>query len=453
MSFKRLDEVAKNASRTFEFKGEPVVFINTGDVLEGSLLHNDLSNPTNLPGQAKKRIKKNDILYSEIRPGNKRYAFVDFDAEEYVVSTKFMVIEVNDIVLPKYLYIFLTSSKVESELKMIADSRSGTFPQVTFDSIGYLQVYVPNQNEQKEIINFWESLDHKIHLNRQTNETLEAMAQAIFKSWFVDFDPVRAKIEAKFTGRDPNRAAMAAIAGVTLQQDWDEIEAALDQKFYNMTEEQREQLTRTAELFPDELVESEIGEVPKGWGVEKLGDVSDLNPESLSTDYVGEIEYINISGVNEGVINETEIHDFKEAPSRARRIVKSGDVIWSNVRPNLKAYSLIVNPKSKTIASTGFTVIRPRVLSASYLYNYTTTDDFITYLINSTEGSAYPAVKVSDFKRHKIIVPPNEIDETFHGLVWDNFEKIDEQRKQNITLSELRDTLLPKLIFGEIPVN
>ena len=379
-------------------------------------------------------------------------SIIDKSDPKGIISQALLILRVDtERMLPHFLRYFFTSRT--GRYLLLGASHGSVQNNIAKKSIvTSIPIPLPSLEIQNEIVDQLYTIDQKIHLNEQTNETLEKIAQAIFKSWFVDFDPVHAKIEAASAGRDPNRAAMAAIAGVSFDQDWDAIDTALQQKLDRMSEDQCTQLRQTAELFPDELVESEIGEVPKGWKVKKLGKVSELNPETIPTDYEGEIEYINISGVNEGVINETELYDFTDAPSRARRKVKSGDVIWSNVRPNLKAYSLIVKPNSNTIASTGFTVIRPKLLSASFLYNYSTTENFISYLINSTEGSAYPAVKVSDFKRHKIIVPPQKIDEVFHELVWDIFEKIDANRKQNFTLSELRDTLLPKLISGEVGV-
>jgi type I restriction enzyme, S subunit len=120
------------------------------------------------------------------------------------------------------------------------------------------------------------------------------MAQAIFKSWIVDFAPIRAKVEAKSVGRDPNRAAMVAIAGVSLEQDWDEVESALDQKLAGMTEEQRQQLARTAELFPDELVKLAKNQYPEMFDVwfekvdqlhtEQFEQILDKIPEEFITD-------------------------------------------------------------------------------------------------------------------------------------------------------------------------
>ena len=137
-----LGEIAENVSRPFKFEGrDSVVFINTGDVELGKFLHADRSNPTGLPGQAKKKIEKGDILFSEIRPANGRYAEVAFDCDDYVVSTKFMVIRLTkEGIDQRFFLIHLTSQQTLLEFQRIAESRSGTFPQITFDAVSYLSL-------------------------------------------------------------------------------------------------------------------------------------------------------------------------------------------------------------------------------------------------------------------------------------------------------------------------
>lgn len=475
MSFKRLDEVAKNASRTFEFNGEPVVFINTGDVLEGSFLHKDLSNPADLPGQAKKRIGKNDILYSEIRPGNKRYAFVDFEPGEYVVSTKFMVIEANEKVLPKYLYISLTSSGVERELKMIADSRSGTFPQVTFDSIGYLPIYVPDIAEQKEIIKFWESLDSKIHLNKQSNETLEEMAQAIFKSWFVDFDPVRAKMEANTAGRDPNRAAMAAIAGISsfaslfrqgfrdqeasedksLENDWDEIEAALEQKLSRMSADQRTQLRQTAELFPHELVESEIGVVPKGWGTNRIDELGEIvtgktpptrNPENYGDD----VPFLTIPDMHGNIyaIDTSKYLSKKGADTQKNKYLPAGSVSMSCIA----SPGLVVLNHRECHTNQQINTLIPDEIEYSSYYFFLLRELSDEVIMKGSGGSVFKNLNKGQFSSLKVRVPEKSLREIYNQRVKPLMNKILQNEVESQSLSNLRDTLLPKLISGEVGV-
>ncbi len=135
----QLSDICKNHSQSYNLKSvDKVVFVNTGDVQEGDFLHKNYSPVVGLPGQAKKAIKEDDILYSEIRPKNKRFAYVNFDVSDYVVSTKFMVIQANEKVHPRLLYMILTRQNTIDEFNIIADSRSGTFPQITFKAISNL---------------------------------------------------------------------------------------------------------------------------------------------------------------------------------------------------------------------------------------------------------------------------------------------------------------------------
>lgn len=184
----KLSELCESVSITHKFNKEKLIFLNTGDIEKGKFLHREYSDVKPMPGQAKKSIRKNDILFSEIRPANGRYALVDFDAEDYVVSTKLMVIRGNDKILPKYLYFFLTSNTTTAWLQHLAESRSGTFPQITFDQVADLDINLPPKPVQQRISDFISALDEKSELNRQTKATLEAFAQAIFKEWFVDFN-------------------------------------------------------------------------------------------------------------------------------------------------------------------------------------------------------------------------------------------------------------------------
>jgi type I restriction enzyme S subunit len=185
----RLGEVCESVSVTFRRQLEKVVLINTSDVLEGKVTNHAYVPNENLRGQFKKSFQQGDILYSEIRPKNRRFAFVDFDASDYVASTKLMVIRANERVLPEFLFQALKSDDIINRLQLLAETRSGTFPQITFSELAALDVRIPSIDEQREIAAIFRALDDKIANNSKINHHLEQMAQAIFKSWFVDFEP------------------------------------------------------------------------------------------------------------------------------------------------------------------------------------------------------------------------------------------------------------------------
>ena len=182
----KLGDLIQSVSDTYRFKpNEKVVFLNTSDILDGKFLTNSLSDVKTLPGQAKKRIQKGDILFSEIRPANKRFALVNFDCDNYVVSTKLMVLRCNENVDNRFIYTYLTSSEVLDYLQMVAEDRSGTFPQITFDIIAKMDIELPPLPTQRRIAAILSSLDDKIDLLHRENATLELMAETLFRQWFV----------------------------------------------------------------------------------------------------------------------------------------------------------------------------------------------------------------------------------------------------------------------------
>lgn len=175
-------------SNTYNFvEKDKVIFINTGDIFEGKFLHHNYSPVKKLPGQAKKIIKQGDILFSEIRPKNKHFALVDFDSKDYVVSTKLIVLKVKESIDPKYAYIVLTADQNLIEFQNIAESRSGTFPQITFESIADYEVSIPDLPTQKKIASILGAYDEKIENNNKIIKNLEESAQTIFNEWFMNF--------------------------------------------------------------------------------------------------------------------------------------------------------------------------------------------------------------------------------------------------------------------------
>ncbi|WP_426112408.1 restriction endonuclease subunit S [Massilia sp. PWRC2] len=288
-----LGKEAINASRPFSFKTHPqVVFVNTGDVLNGRFLHSTLSSGDGLPGQAKKALRQSDILLTEIRPENGRFAYVDFDVDKYVVSTKFMVIQTLGRVLPRFLYHVLTNKYALNEFQRVAESRSGTFPQITFDSISHFPVPVPPEADQIELVSFFDNLKNRIDLLQETNTTLEAIAQTLFKSWFVDFDPVHAKME----GAVPD---------------------GMDEA--------------TAALFPDGFEASEFGLVPRGWSRVPVYDLATYINGAAYKAFSPNLErrglpIIKIAELKAGVSSQTAYSDVV-MPEKYR--INTADILFS----------------------------------------------------------------------------------------------------------------------------
>lgn len=195
-------DICDSISDTYRRKSDKVVLINTSDVFDGEVLNHKYVPNVNLRGQFKKTFQKDDILFSEIRPANKRFAYVDFDdTQDYIASTKLMVLRPDKKrIRPLYLYFYLKSKHVLAQLQYLAESRSGTFPQITFDSeLSRLLMKLPDMRTQDKIIDVLSCIDDKINTNVAINKNLEEQAQTIFKAWFVDFEPFGGKMPIDFS--------------------------------------------------------------------------------------------------------------------------------------------------------------------------------------------------------------------------------------------------------------
>jgi type I restriction enzyme, S subunit len=199
-----------------------------------------------------------------------------------------------------------------------------------------------------------------------------------------------------------------------------------------------------------------IEEAQDDWEEAKLGNFVETNAQSINNESRFEIiEYLDTSSLSAGKICELQTIKLSEAPSRARRIVRHNDVIISTVRPNQKHYGIIKNPPENLIVSTGFCVLTCDKIDPHFVYLFLTTDGMTEYLHSIAEGSTstYPSLKPYDIEQLVLSVPPKEkIDKfsEFTSVVW---EKIDKNYEQIRTLEKMRDTLLPKLMSGEVRIK
>jgi type I restriction enzyme S subunit len=208
-------------------------------------------------------------------------------------------------------------------------------------------------------------------------------------------------------------------------------------------------------MLLEEMAQLRYKEIIQNAKLEKivLGDITEINRENLKSNYqIDHILYIDISSVTQGSIDEKTEYDIKDAPGRAKRVVKHQDIIWSCVRPNRKSYAIIWKPEENLIVSTGFAVISKSQIPQLFLYHCLSTDAFVQYLENNATGSAYPAVTTKDFEKAVIAVPSHDIMIEYQESSTPAFELINTLKKQNNKLREARNLLLPKLMSGEITV-
>ena len=363
-----IGDVCDTISNTYNSNAQQVVLINTSDVLEGKVLNHIYIPNENLKGQFKKTFEEGDILYSEIRPQNKRYAYIDFAPINYIASTKLMVIRNKNIVKSKYLYYFLQSDKIISELQMLAETRSGTFPQITFNELSKLSIKIPPLPEQDRIISILDSICKKIDINQQINDNLEEQAKALFKSWFVDFDR--------------NEWVHCELGDITL------ITAGGD---------------RPSKYTNKKTIECHVPIYSNGIDNEGLygyTNIAKIHEESITISARGTIGYVCL---------------------RLEPYV-----------PIVRLISIIPNKKE---------------LSAKYLYLWALTQN-----ITGT-GTTQQQLTVPIFRKTPISIPSDTKLKQFNSIADPLFSQIESNKKENIKLSTLRDTLLPKLMSGEISVE
>ena len=169
----KLSDLVDTVSDTRKINKDKVVLINTSDIFDGDVLNHSYTDNSNLRGQFKKRFEKNDILYSEIRPANKRFAYVDFDSEDYIASTKLMVLRKrSNSITNRFLYYCLTNDFFTEKMQHLAEARSGTFPQITFDVLKNESINVPSIENQNKITMILDNINNKIKWNNEINNNL-----------------------------------------------------------------------------------------------------------------------------------------------------------------------------------------------------------------------------------------------------------------------------------------
>ena len=308
-----------------------------------------------------------------------------------------------------------------------------TIQHLTGKALVELPIPLPPATDQHAIAHILGSLDDKIELNRRMNETLEGMAQALFKSWFVDFDPVIDNAIAAGNAIPEELADRAEIRRAALANGTANREAA--------------------KPFPAGFQQTEeMGWIPRGWKIAKMTEVADLNPEAWSsTNHPDRVSYIDLGNVKDGRIGEIIEYDFEAAPSRARRVMREDDTVIGTVRPGNRSFAYI--HESNLTGSTGFAVLRPKhPKSRAFVYLCLTQDEVIGYFAHLADGGAYPAIRPDVVGNYLTPLCDSELIETFDQQCYPMIQKTGRNQRQALSLTKLRDTLLPKLISGELRI-
>lgn len=393
------------------------------------------------------QLQEDDILFSMAGVNLGKVGLVDKSHLPANTNQALALIRPNKkLIYPKFLLYSLQKPEV-CHFASNATSQSAQ-PNINLKDIGSIEVSLPDLETQIDIADKIDVLTIKIVLNRQINQTLEEMAQAIFKSWFVDFEPVKAKIKAKQAGGNVEQiqiAAMCAISGKT--------EAALA----NLPQETLTQLKTTANLFPEVMQDSELGEIPVGWGELPLYDTAEyvngaaFKSEDFSVDGSG-LPIVKIVELKNGISSNTK---FSNLEFKEKYFITNEDVLYSwsgSPETSLEVFKWFGGDAwlNQHIFKLNFESDSQKYFTF-YLLKQMKPILIETAKQKQTTGLGH--ITVADMKRIKVAYPSLELLETFKERISSIYKKSSSLEQENIQLSEVRDVLLQKLLNGEISLE
>ncbi|HCV8106622.1 TPA: restriction endonuclease subunit S [Staphylococcus aureus] len=355
-----------------------------------------------IPSRAKRLVQKNDILISTVRPNQKHFGFITNMQSNYVVSTGFAVITANqNLVNPYYLYKYFTLEKTINYLQNIAENSTSAYPSIKPSVLGELSIDLPSRNVQNFIANILKSMDDKIDLNKKIIANLEELSQTLFKHWFVDFE---------FPDEDGNPYKSSG----------------------------------------GEMIDSELGEIPKGWKVKSLDEIANyingLAMQKYPANKEESLPIVKIKELKNGFTDENSNRCTTEIPEKSK--IDNGDIIFS--------WSATLLVKMWAGGKAGLNQHLFKVTSETFpkWFYYLWTKRYIEYFINIANDKATTMGHIN--RKHlshaKIVLPTQlqleNFDKIFHNLLEKQLNTEEEIKR----LIDVRDTLLPKLMSGELEI-
>ncbi|HIH0816960.1 TPA: restriction endonuclease subunit S [Vibrio cholerae] len=331
-------------------------------------------------------------------------------------------------------------------------------PKLNKANLDAIEIPIPPIDERRSINRTLNHLRDKIAVNTQTNQTLEQIAQAIFKSWFVDFDPVKAKSEALAAGGSADDAELAAMSAISAKTV-DELNSlkASNPKAFN-------KLVQTAALFPAAMQDSELGEIPEGWEIGTLESHTSMiidhrgkTPKKLGSDWVKD-GYPAISAKNiksKKIVRSDTIRFIDEVTYKKwmKEPLIKGDIIMTSEAPMGELY--FFDGSQNFCLSQRLYGLRANseVCSSEFLFNWLQTTKAQADMEGRASGTTALGIKQAELRKVKILTPPRELLETYSLVASNLVDMAANNNAQNTVLADMRDTLLPKLLAGEIDLT
>lgn len=422
----RIDEICEINKENISKKDDiqHIQYLDTANLTKGIINETQklIVGVDKIPSRAKRKVRLNDILISTVRPNQRHYGIIKKRIENLIVSTGFAVLTPNSkVVDPDYLYWYLTQDSIVEYLQAIAESSTSAYPSIKPSLIGSLEIDLPPLNEQKAIANILSTLEGKIETNNQINESLDKMAKALFKHWFVDFEfPNGNGKPYRSSGR--------------------------------------------------EMVDSELGMIPKGWKTVKLGDVIDFqngyafkSKDLLDIESGSTIRVFKMGNIKKGGgINHSGTKSYikrEQCKNLSNYIIKKGDLLMcmTDMKSNvaLLGHTALMDRDNEYILNQRVGLIRTKdtnVINYPYLYVLSNSEDFINNLRSRANSGVQVNLSTKEIKDSLICLPDNKIHSIFNEITERMFEKSFQVEEENQKLILIRDILLPRLMSGKISV-
>ena len=434
----RLGDIAKVNEKSLTKKSQPdfIRYIDISSVSTGAFDTPKLLKKDEIPSRAKRILRNNDFIISTVRPNLKQFSFIEEAQENLIASTGFCVISSNNSKLAWYLYSLITSDLFTEYLVKIADG--GAYPAFNPKEIEDAIIPLPDKDNLEFISDTSRFFHKKIQLNTQINQTLEQIAQALFKSWFVDFDPVRAKVQALSDGLSLEQAELAAMQAIS---------GKTPEKLTALSQTQPEhyaELAETAKAFPCEMVEVDGVEVPKGWEIKPLGDlisfVKGKKPKAVSPNQEENMLPHILTSSLEGKYNE---------------FCESNKLITVEYQNTI----MLMDGSNSGRIAIGHNGVIGSTLAKINLDNnklWAVIYQFLKHkeadIQANTTGTTIPHTDKNRVNNYLMTIPNDFLLDKFTELFDNSLLKIISNRNQIISLETIRDLLLPRLLNGEINV-
>ena len=398
-------------SKLFNQEGKGIKLVRGKNITTGSLRWGNDTRYWNedTTDLAKYFLQEDDIVIGmDGSKVGKNYAVVSKTDLPLLLVQRVASLRAKNILNQKFLYYLIDN---QNFIRYVENIKTGTsIPHISGNQILNYEVSIPSIEIQEKIVEIINPLKKKVELNNQMISNLEKMSDVIFKHWFVDFE-----------FPNENGEAYKSSGGEMEQSEW--------------------------------------GLIPKGWRIASLAEVCDANQDSKSTndkwEYINYLDTKNITRNSIKTIQKLET-DKDKIPSRAKRVVKENDIVYSTVRPNQHHYGIIKEPKDNMLVSTGFVVLTPKTSYPNDLIYLWLTQNKVTQKLQSIaeqSASTFPSIKPIDVLSIKLLIPLEKELISLSNIIEKNSNLIWKYQRQNQILIQILETLLPKLLSGEIELQ